>query len=112
MRISDWSSDVCSSDLARTVGVGAKLCMTEEGEIVRRKPFQKRLRLRVGDPVGVRPKPRQNRLPATHRAADLVEHLLDLDCKLRAIAGGSPVHLDEDQRFALPGAGARTEERR
>src|SRR3546814_15180642 len=46
--------------VARTVGVGAKLCMTEEGEIVRRKPFQKRLRLRVGDPVGVRPKERKS----------------------------------------------------
>src|SRR3546814_5416219 len=53
MRISDWSSDVCSSDLPRRAGLGSAPCPDAAAEPETGRLYQRRLQLRPSIGIAV-----------------------------------------------------------
>src|SRR3546814_3607866 len=77
MRISDWSSDVCSSDLISKIGdVGVRTALYEAANVIMSRPVKgsdlKTWALAVGKRAG----PRKARVALARKLAVILHHML------------------------------------
>src|SRR3546814_12869466 len=106
MRISDWSSDVCSSDLAAIFGgeqrlhLGIVEAFEDRREIPRHSEHYRQRRLDVADPVGI-DQPGMDLVPGVERhpaavdvepagADDVAADFLDDDLPAHALSFSFP----------------------